>query len=110
MKHYPHAIVKPKHPISYRATFPYIVLGVMIVALFLVYIITSASMTSALFSLEQLRRERSQVVTSHQELVREQSIRNSLEYISEATASFGLEEIHHAAYLELQESGIVVKK
>lgn len=110
MTHNPHAVVQKNNSISYRGAFPYVVLGAMIAALFLVYIITSASMTSATFSLEQFKAQRQEIVLSQEELLREQSIRNSLEYISEATASLGLQEIRYATYLELQESGIVVKR
>lgn len=110
MTHNPHAVVHKNRSISHRGAFRYIVLGAMIAALFLVYIITSASMTSVTFSLEQLRSEKNEIALSYQELVREQSTRNSLEYISEATELLGFEEIRYASYLELKESGIVVKK
>ena len=110
MTHNPHAVVQKNNSISYRRAFPYVALGAMIAALFLVYIVTSASMTSATFSLEQFQAEGREIIALQDELLREQSIRNSLEYISDATESLGLEEIRYATYLELQESGIVVKR
>ncbi len=95
---------------SYRAPFSYMALGIMIGALFLIYMITVGSITSASFSLDRLGAERENLIERNLELSQALGSFRSLEYLSNATQSLGLEEIRSVVYLELQESGIVVRR
>ena len=106
MKQYSHLL--NTNTFSYRASFSYMAFGVMISALFLVYMITVGSITSASFSLNQLSIEKENLIESNLELSYVLGSKISLEYLYKATQSLGLEEISRAVYLELQESGIVV--
>lgn len=108
MKHYSHSLNTSLF--SYRKSFSYIALGVMIVALFLIHMITIGSITNASFSLDRLGVEREDFLKRNSELSQVLGSKQSLEYLSQATKMLGLEEIHSPVYLELQESSIVVRR